>query len=147
MSSSNTNGSTNDSLLQPWPLSHQSVMESIDPGTLAQLRSHFDHAESTLSAKTAFKELIDLFISELPRRLNLIREAIGHADTGQMAAAAHALRGSSLLLGAMTMAGLCLEIELAAKAGLVAPARASLALLLEEGPRVRQALMTASAGA
>jgi hypothetical protein len=35
--------------------------------------------------------------------------------------------------------------ELAAKAGLIAPARASLALLLEEGPRVRQALMAACA--
>ena len=113
--------------------------EPIDAASLARLRSHFDTGESTL-----FNELVELFINELPRRLDAIRLALARNDTKEIAAAAHVLRGSSMLVGALAMAGLCLEIELAAKTAaetsVVAITQAVLPLLDDEAARVRQAL-------
>jgi HPt (histidine-containing phosphotransfer) domain-containing protein len=111
--------------------------EPIDAAVLARLRSHFDARESTL-----FNDLIALFISELTRRLSAIRTATARADAKGMAAAAHVLRGSSMLVGALTMAELCLGIELAARsADAIAQVQAVLPLLDDEAARVRQALI------
>jgi histidine phosphotransfer protein HptB len=124
----------------------EAATEPIDAAVLARLRSHFEAHESPL-----FDELIALFISELPRRLGAIRTAIARADEKGMAAAAHVLRGSSMLVGALVMAKLCLEIELAARtaarSAAIAQAQAVLPLLEDEAARVRQALIAACAAA
>ncbi|HEY2105245.1 MAG TPA: Hpt domain-containing protein [Candidatus Binataceae bacterium] len=111
--------------------------QPIDAGALARLRGHFDARESTL-----FSELIALFINELPRRLSAIRTAIARADAGAIAAAAHVLRGSSMVVGALAMAELGLEIELAGRSNTIAQAQALLPRLEAEAASVRQALIT-----
>ena len=123
------------SLQQAFASDAKPASELVDVAVLARLRSHFDDRESAL-----FNDLIALFISELPRRLGAIRTAIARADAKGMAAAAHALRGSSMLVGAPAVAEMCLEIELAASSATTAQAQAVLPLLEDEAARVRQAL-------
>jgi HPt (histidine-containing phosphotransfer) domain-containing protein len=116
-----------------------SVSEPIDPQALAELRSHFEARNSPL-----FNDLLALFIGELTPRLGAIRAAIDHTDAKAIAAAAHVLKGSSLLVGAHVMAELCLQIELAARSDAIAQAQALLTLLEDEAPRVRHALAAIS---
>lgn len=107
----------------------------IDPEALAELRSHFDEQESR-----SFNDLLALFVSQLGPRLDAIGGTIERGDGKAMAAAAHVLKGSSLLVGARAMAQMCSQIELASRCGAVAEARAVLTLLEDEAGRVRQAL-------
>jgi HPt (histidine-containing phosphotransfer) domain-containing protein len=115
-----------------------SATEPIDAQALAELRSHFDEQGSVL-----FADLLGLFISELAPRLRAIRDAIGRDDAPAMAAAAHALKGSSMLVGARVMAELCLQIELAGRNGAVPEARVVMSLMEDEAARVREALQAA----
>lgn len=62
-------------------------------------------------------KLIDVFLRELPARLDALREAVDAADAAASAEAAHALKGSSATLGAQKLARLCDEIEAAASTG------------------------------
>jgi len=107
----------------------------VEAQALAELRSNFDEENSAL-----FNELLALFISELDPRLDAIRDAIERADQKAISAAAHALKGSSALVGARTMAELCLQIEIASRSGAMAKARMVLTGLVNEAERVRQAL-------
>jgi len=136
MSSDNTDGAAehsapHDSLAGQARRSN----EPIDAAVLAELRSHFDAKESAL-----FCDLLALYINELTPRLRAIRDAIGSADAKAMAAGAHALKGSSLLVGARAMAEMCCEVELAAKGGDRTRLQALLSLMGEEAARVRLAL-------
>jgi HPt (histidine-containing phosphotransfer) domain-containing protein len=120
-----------------WSLyaSATAISEPIDAAVLADLRSHFDPDETS-----AFNELLGLFINHLGPRPAAIRDAVGRADAKAMTAAAHVLRGSSMLVGAHALAELCLQIELAGRSGAAAQAQTVLSLLEDEAVRVRQAL-------
>jgi HPt (histidine-containing phosphotransfer) domain-containing protein len=112
--------------------------EPIDPQALAALRAELDFDAAV------FAEIIDEFIKQLAPRLGAIEAAIRSADGARTAAAAHALKGGSLLVGARGMSELCLRIELAARAGATGEAAALLAQLRDEAAAVRRALATAS---
>jgi HPt (histidine-containing phosphotransfer) domain-containing protein len=113
----------------------------IDAEILSELRSHFDGQESI-----QFEDLLTLFLRELDPRLDAIRSAIQHADQKEIAAAAHALKGGSALVGARAMTEMCLQIELAGRNGAIADAQVVMTPLEYEAERVRQAL-TAALGA
>lgn len=117
------------------PQSPARASTPIDPEALAELRSHFDEHESR-----TFSDLLALFVSQLGRRLDAIRGAIELGDSKAMAAAAHVLKGSSLLVGARAMAEMCSQIELASHSAVEVDAHAVLTLLEDEAGRVRQAL-------
>ncbi len=108
--------------------------ESIDAQALAQLRSDLD------CEPASFNQVITQFIGQLSPRVGAIRDAIEHADAKAMGAAAHVLRGSSLLVGAQVMAEMCREVELLARSGTIDGAAALLTLLADEAGRVRGAL-------
>ena len=109
--------------------------EAIDRTTLETLREFQDTGEPDIVA-----ELIEIFLQDTPPRLAAIREALHRADAGEIASAAHALKGSSANLGALQMSALCLKIETLGRAGTVEGADSLLADLEAEFLRVRDAL-------
>ncbi len=56
-------------------------------------------------------ELSDLFLEDVPPRLEALREAIGSGDAPSVGQVAHALKGSSGNMGATRMASICAELE------------------------------------
>jgi HPt (histidine-containing phosphotransfer) domain-containing protein len=126
-----------DSSADSFSRSYRPPGEPIDIEALARLRT------DVAAEPSMFNEIIAQFIGELTPRLNAIGDAIGGADEKATAAAAHRLKGGSMLVGARGMAELCLQIEMAARAGTMEHARALLNLLREEAVRVRQALAAA----
>jgi len=56
-------------------------------------------------------ELIDLYLDEVPRRVQAMRDAVKFRNPAALASAAHSLRGSSGSLGAQQVAQICAEIE------------------------------------
>lgn len=63
-------------------------------------------------------ELIDVFISELPRTIQSIRQAIDNEDEKELLFNAHKLKGSSLTLGMNQVSDISIKLENAAKAGI-----------------------------
>lgn len=61
--------------------------------------------------------LYTVFVSEEPKRLELIRKAVQTGDTPKIAYLAHSLKGSAATMGAETLRQCCLDLELASKAG------------------------------
>jgi PAS domain S-box-containing protein len=90
----------------------------LDPDVVGRLQSLGRAAGEDL-----FGQLTEIFLAELPARLDRLREAIAAADDEALRRAAHTLRGSSANVGAATLADLCARIEDAetgqAAAGLV----------------------------
>ncbi len=138
MSNDRTNRITDDGPLRPSATGPGSSADPIDREALAELRSHFDGQESV-----SFEDLLALFLEQMEPRLGAIRGAIERADATGMNAAAHVLRGSSMLVGAQAMAQLCLQIELAGRSGAMAEAQVVMSLLEDEAVRVRRALAAA----
>jgi CheY-like chemotaxis protein len=64
-----------------------------------------------------FGQLTEIFLGELPGRLERLRDAAASHDVDALVRAAHALRGSSANIGASTLAGLCAVIEDGAPTG------------------------------
>ena len=109
----------------------------IDLGVLATLRNLCDSEQAAFS-----DEILELFIRELEPRVGAIRDAIGRVDANMLALAAHALKGSSKLIGALPMCELCLQLEQTARTGTLAMAQSLLCSLEREAKRVREALTT-----
>jgi PAS domain S-box-containing protein len=91
--------------------------------------------------------LIDKFLQEVPSRVTALREALAKKDPGSLSRAAHSLKGSSAVLGAVTMAGVCQELETQGRTGSLDGAGEGLSRLEREFDRVRGALETERRGA
>ncbi len=61
------------------------------------------------------RDLIALFYTEAPLRLDAMRSAIRHGNPAGISYAAHAMRGGAGNLGAVGIAELCIELETQAK--------------------------------
>jgi CheY-like chemotaxis protein len=85
-------------------------------------------------------ELIELFLSELPGRVEALETAVRDADPTMLLRAAHRLKGSSGTLGARQLAAICAELEQKGRVGTIEGAPNLIALLKEEVGRVRQEL-------
>jgi CheY-like chemotaxis protein len=64
---------------------------------------------------SAVRELIQLFLEELGRRVGDIRAALEAKSAEALKSAAHTLKGSAVNLGGRRLAGLCAELEQRAK--------------------------------
>jgi CheY-like chemotaxis protein len=85
-------------------------------------------------------ELIELFLDEAPRSLNLLHAAVDRDDHAGLATAAHHLKGSAASLGAGRLKTLCAELEQSARLGSTEGAPELLARLGAELERVHLAL-------
>jgi HPt (histidine-containing phosphotransfer) domain-containing protein len=81
-------------------------------------------------------EIMGLFRSETPARVDAVREAHARGDADGMMRAAHALKSSAAQLGALRMSELCRRIELHGRAGRIDEAGPHVA---ELGPAAQEA--------
>lgn len=63
----------------------------------------------------AFRQLSDVFLSIGPDAYERLRAALGRRDMGEIAQASHALKGSTMLVGAVQLTALLQQIESAAR--------------------------------
>ncbi len=109
--------------------------EPIDLETLAGFRELQDG-----DAPDIVGELIDLYLKDSKRRFSEIERALGRADAPALTDAAHALKGSSLNLGARPLGDLCRRIEEACSQGSIGTAAGLVLKLEQELSRVSRAL-------
>jgi two-component system, sensor histidine kinase and response regulator len=86
------------------------------------------------------KELIELFLEDVPPLLKALREAEERDDAQSVERIAHTLNGSCGNLGAVRMAAVCAELEEIGRSGDLATAPALISGLEAELGRVRAVL-------
>ena len=104
--------------------------------------ARIDRLRNSMPGKDSLlDELIDLFVSDLPKRLNAIAQAVERADAPALALQAHALRGGAANFGASRLDELCGKLEEIGVSGALAEAHAMLNELGRESAQVRDALL------
>ncbi|MDP3911751.1 MAG: response regulator, partial [Gemmatimonadales bacterium] len=76
-------------------------------------------------AEEAVDSILDAFLRQAPERLDALTTALGAAEAGAIAAAAHTFRGAAATIGAQELAGFLEQMETAARAGDVEQARST----------------------
>jgi CheY-like chemotaxis protein/HPt (histidine-containing phosphotransfer) domain-containing protein len=84
---------------------------AVDRSVLLALSEMSDEDDDLL------RDLIELFLEQTPPQLLALRQAAEAADADALREAAHAMRGSSVTLGAGRMTGLCRDLEALGSAG------------------------------
>jgi HPt (histidine-containing phosphotransfer) domain-containing protein len=102
----------------------------IDGATVDQL------LEAVGSDPSFLDELLDAYLVDSADQLAAARAAVGHASAEDLVRPAHTLKSSSATLGALVLAGIARELELAARAGSLADAPARLDAAEAEWSRV-----------
>ncbi|WP_446348201.1 response regulator [Coleofasciculus sp. F4-SAH-05] len=85
-------------------------------------------------------EVIDSYLEDSPPRVQAIRSAIAHDDANALHQSAHALKSSSLTIGATGLAKLCAELEALGCTGNLEPASILISRFDAEYERVIAAL-------
>jgi CheY-like chemotaxis protein len=83
--------------------------DALDRRVLEQLRED-------LGDIAALGEVIATFLERSPSMLTDLREAAARGDVAAVSAGAHAMKGTSATLGALTLSSLCAELERLARA-------------------------------
>ncbi len=107
----------------------------LDPAAIAGLRSV---AEGDGGA--FFRELVDIFLADTPKRLVELEQALAAGDLGTAGRAAHSVKGSAGNFGAAALARAALRAESEAKAGRTDGVRDALPAFRAEFVRVEAAL-------
>lgn len=96
---------------------------------------------------TAFlRELIEIYLQDVPSHLAEIEQAIAQQDAPQLTRAAHTIKGSSGNFGAGRLVEVAREMEIQGKASDFAAATTTLPTLKAEYELVQAALSKISAG-
>jgi HPt (histidine-containing phosphotransfer) domain-containing protein len=66
-------------------------------------------------------ELIDIYIKETPEQIQKIAAALRSKDMPALVTVAHKLKGSSLNIGAVQLAAVCLKLEESGRTGKMIP--------------------------
>jgi CheY-like chemotaxis protein/HPt (histidine-containing phosphotransfer) domain-containing protein len=119
---------------QTKPGAYAAFGPSIDHSMLDGLREVQGEAEPDI-----LRELIGLFLTDLPPQLVALRGAVQSGDARSVARIAHTLKGSSGSMGAVRMAAICAELEEIGRSGTLAGAPVRISRLEEEFERVRVA--------
>ena len=86
------------------------------------------------------RKVVDLYLASTPTLLQTMREAESGGDAEKLKAAAHSFKSSSANLGALRLAGVCMELETLGRAGSTEGALPLLMQVEEEYRLVRDAL-------
>ncbi|MBF0271951.1 MAG: response regulator [Magnetococcales bacterium] len=104
----------------------------IDPDTLAQLKEETGRG---------FVRVLEMFLKNLPGRLDALRTAWEMHDSEGLRQVSHKLKGTSSTFGAARFSGLCAELEqLVVREAALALLQDSLNQVLEEGSAVQKQL-------
>ena len=108
------------------PASDGGAMPAIAPAPAPPLLMDFTRLEEFREfddeALTMTREVIGLFLGDAPRRLQAIANAVAAQDAGELATAAHALKGAAGNVGAVAMQQAADHLESAARNGMPADA-------------------------
>jgi CheY-like chemotaxis protein len=85
-------------------------------------------------------DLIQSFLTNLPQLLSNLQQALEQGDASKLRTAAHTLKSNSRDFGATTLFGLCKELEMMGKAGILDGAVDLIARIKTESARVKAAL-------
>ncbi|MBD2464339.1 response regulator [Oscillatoria sp. FACHB-1407] len=84
---------------------------TLSPGVRKDLRELTDHDEAFLA------DYLNAHIEQLPRLMQALQSAIAHKNAGELALAAHTLKGVGMTFGVEQFTALCQAIEQMAQAG------------------------------
>ena len=107
--------------------------DALDRRVLDQLREDLGDA-------AALRDVISTFLERSPSMLTGLREAAARGDGVAVSAGAHAMKGTSATLGALTLSSLCAELERLARAGRMAEVVAQVPAVEAEYGSVDRAL-------
>jgi len=79
---------------------------AFDPARLEEI-----HQLEIMTGRSLVRELVDDFLAEAPRGMEQMRDALTQGDFNRLAFSAHALKGSSVQVGAPRVAALSAELE------------------------------------
>ncbi|MET0511839.1 MAG: response regulator [Thermoleophilaceae bacterium] len=91
--------------------------DSMSDDTAAVDADAFERLKAELGDSDVLPQLVELFKTHTPGRLDALRAAVESGDPVETRKTAHALTGSARTLAAGRMAALCRDLELQAKAG------------------------------
>lgn len=111
---------------------HQDHESPLDATVIASLMD--------LGGEPLLAELVDLFCADAPSQMAELQEAAREGDAARIAAAAHSLKSSCANLGAVRLAELSRQLELAGRAGTIESAADVIELSRVELERVSAAL-------
>ena len=98
-------------------------VDVLDPAVVAGLRA----AQADFGNPTFIRDLVGLFQTRTPEKLDRIRQAIAAGDAAAVREVAHSLRSNCGMLGAVAMADACGRVEDAAARADLAAAQAAFA--------------------
>ena len=87
-----------------------------------------------------FAELVDMFLRDTPERLSALQAALAGDDIKEIERVAHSMKSSCGNLGAMGLADLCFQMEMAGRNGSVEDLKSLVERSDDEYKRVRTAL-------
>ncbi|MCJ0761704.1 response regulator [Variovorax terrae] len=106
-------------LAAPLEAGEDSVSVLVDFSRLKEF-SEFDDEDRSMT-----REVVTLFMSDAPQRLQAIEAAIAANDVEALSRAAHALKGAAGNVGALAIQAACSRLEVETKTGPVLPADAA----------------------
>ena len=109
--------------------------DTIDSGALDRIR-----VLQAPGAPDLVRKIVDLYVKDAPRLMQVMKGAIAMSDIAELQRAAHTLKSSSENLGALAFADLCRQIEVDARAHLMALAAERLKSMEQQFARVRAEL-------
>lgn len=104
---------------------------ALDPRVIERLRQLTPQGESDV-----LKEILTLFLEEVPKKLRALQAALAAGDAPQAASVAHSLKGSSGNIGASSLMAMCRRVDDLARAGDLASVAPLVASLTSEYHRV-----------
>ena len=110
--------------------------DALDSKTLQELR----HLQEEYGNPHFVVELVQLFLSNAPRRLDQIRDAVARADGQALENVAHTLKSNCAMLGASRLASMCADLERLGEAGALAETSRILQHVEAEFVKVQRAL-------
>jgi HPt (histidine-containing phosphotransfer) domain-containing protein len=113
----------------------------MDPVNLKRMR------EASMDDEEFMRELIDIYLEDMPTQLEALRAAVEKRDATSAAATAHRLRGSSGNVGADALSSLCREIERSSRDNQLDQLPGLVEAVGLESDRVRQFLVSVRQGA
>jgi histidine phosphotransfer protein HptB len=91
----------------------QEKRKDIDESPLLDYKAALDYVQGD---KDFLKEIFEIFLEEIPQRKSNFEKALADKDMEKLTSVAHALKGVSLTIGAVSCHKLSAEIEYAARA-------------------------------
>lgn len=107
----------------------------IDAKALNQIR-----ALQRPNAPNVVHKIINSYLHDAPQLLEAARQAIAQNDSSTLYRTAHSLKSTSASLGALTLAGLCKELEAVGRAQTTDKAGTLLVAIEQEYTHVQEAL-------